>query len=171
MPLKISRTALAIIYLSLILVPGCATPPAKRYERTAPFNETEYAPFAQAGSATITGQAFLKTRGGDVKLGAGDTVYLNPVTTYSIEWFNVNAISQLPITEGDPRAAKYHKQTVADGSGHFKFSNLAPGEYFLTCTITWEVPTGYGIAKTGGTTYARVKVAAGENAEAVLQRP
>ena len=43
------------------------------------------ASLAPAGTGTITGQAFLKTRGGEVRFGAGNMVLLIPSTPYTEE--------------------------------------------------------------------------------------
>ena len=52
----------------------------------------KFAPFAGTGSGRIKGSAFLKTRSGDVKLGAGNKVYLMPATAYTDEWFTKSVV-------------------------------------------------------------------------------
>ena len=59
------------------------------YQRTAEFIESEYEPYSNMGTGGICGHALLRTPGGDPQLGAGATVYLKPVTTYSTEWFTI----------------------------------------------------------------------------------
>jgi hypothetical protein len=49
--------------------------------------DDEYAAFEQPGRGSIAGQAFLTTRGGDVKMGAGRTVTLDPATRYARAWY------------------------------------------------------------------------------------
>ena len=88
--------ALLTPLISTVLFCGCATMQPQRVPRTAVFNEDEYATYAGDGTATITGQAFVKTRGGDVKFGAGNKVFLNPVTTYSTEWYQKYVIGGIP---------------------------------------------------------------------------
>jgi hypothetical protein len=138
--------------------------------RHAPIIDSEYEGYDQSGTSTIVGQAFLKTRGGDVKYGAGNVVNLNPVTTYSQEWFEVNIVQGFPIEPPDQRVAKYHKTVVADGNGRFKFSEIPAGDYYITCTITWEAPSPYGPAQTGGTAYSKVTVKHHETIETVVTR-
>jgi hypothetical protein len=52
----------------LLLSSGCVA------ERKAMFNEDEFRPYAEKGNAVIFGDAFLKTKGGDIKRAAGNPV-------------------------------------------------------------------------------------------------
>ncbi len=154
--------ALALIF-GLV---GCATG-SSRSVRQASFVEAEYAPYREKGTASISGQAFLRTRGGDVKLGAGLTVVMHPVTSYSTEWFERYVIRGKSIEDLDPRAASYVRETIADGEGRFRFNNLPAGEYYLSCYIRWFI-TATRIS--GGWAYGKASVASGEHAEAVVTR-
>jgi len=157
-----------IIYLLLISIfAACVTPPAPR-ARTAQFAPSEYSPYEGEGTGVVIGQAFLKTRGGDVKPGAGELVYLNPVTSYSTEWYERAVIAGEPLAEYDVRAKPYTRTAMCDGSGAFRFERLPAGEYYLACNIFWEVPSGYGMRRTGGTARARVTVHSGEETRAIV---
>ncbi len=59
--------------LFLGLATACATRVVAPVQRI-PFPEAEYATLKMNGTAVIRGQAFLKTRGGDVKTAAGNEV-------------------------------------------------------------------------------------------------
>ena len=134
------------------------------------FDEAEFAPYAVAGTSAITGQAFLKTRGGEVRLGAGNTVGLLPVTSYTTELRRRVTLGGERVGPVDSRVERYRHTTVADGNGNFEFRNLPAGEYYVTCMIVWEVPSQYGLQKTGGIAYGTVKVGAGETAKVVVTR-
>lgn len=149
----------ALLAVSMI---GCV------YPRMATFVEAEYAPYAEPGTGSISGQAFLKTRGGDVKYGAGNEVYLNPVTTYSTEWYQETVLKNRRLKPADPRTEKYHWITVADGQGHFTFENVPAGDYYVACAITWMVDA---FTTTGDIVHARVTVKDGERIERVILRP
>ncbi len=143
------------------------TPPPRR---TAPFDLAEYRPYDQPGDAVVAGQAFAKTRGGDVRYGAGVPVFLDPVTRYS-------AIVSVDRLEGfddlaspDARAGTYRRKTTSDAQGHFQFEKLPPGGYVVSCKIVWEVPGRYGLEPTGGWAMEVVKVAAGERKEVIVTR-
>lgn len=60
---------------------GCATPPV---DLTRTFNEDDFRWAGVPGTATLTGQAFARTNGGDVRACAGLEIYLVPVTPYNM---------------------------------------------------------------------------------------
>lgn len=72
----------AIVGVVLLSTSCAGLRPAATVERIA-FPQEEYSSLPEAGTAVVHGQAFLKTRGGDVKTAAGEEVILNPVTSYS----------------------------------------------------------------------------------------
>lgn len=128
------RSIICIVALAS-LVAGCAT------NITTPFDESAFQPYAGKGASTITGQAFEKTNGGDVKFGAGTEVSLIPVTTYTTEMIQTwrrNSVFGPPQT--NPQLQKYIRQVVADGNGNFEFQNVPTGNYYVVCPIFWKVP-------------------------------
>jgi hypothetical protein len=149
------------------LLSGCSTP---RQPVCAKFVESDFAAFAGAGTSAITGQAFMKTRSGEVKLGAGNTVQLIPATAYTKEIRERSTIRGEALEPPTPDLAKYVRKTVADATGGFEFRNIPAGEYFLECSITWEVATQYGLKTDGGLAHAAVKVGPGETAKIILTR-
>lgn len=149
---------------ALLLSAGCARQAI--YQRTAEFREDEYAPFGKPGTARISGQAFLKTRGGDVKLGAGNQVFLNPKTSYSQEWFEQHVLAGKQLSDPDERARKYQRIMTADAQGGFSFDGLPAGEYFVACPIFWST----GSSTTGGWAFSRTTVTDGQQAIVVVTR-
>lgn len=133
--MKLKKLLFVSVLILMLGISGCQSPIHQMQTR---FDETEFSPYATPGSATIRGEAFLKTRGGEVRYGAGNTVTLMPVTSYSREIWQ--AALQGKVTDKDPRWEKYIRTTVADGTGKFEFTKLPAGEYFLECPIFWEVP-------------------------------
>jgi len=160
--------------------------------RTLPFDAKAYAQYDSVGTATITGQAFLTTRGGDVKVGAGRKIGLIPVTNISRRWFNGQFIRQIAVVQGrviregiggiplsmpepddqgeaefvpsDRRILKYNRTTTGDGDGRFRFEQVPSGRYYLVCHITWMV--GYG--ESGGMVQAEVEIKDGETKNIIL---
>lgn len=160
-----------LLLLAIVgLLSACATmaPPQSRM----PFPENEYQALEKSGNATIKGQAFLKTRGGDVKVAAGNEVILNPVTSYSIEWYEKSYLPGKNIVQADPRLWNYCAKTVADGSGRFTFHNVPAGEYFVTTVIIWEAATGYqgALRVQGGTVTKRIDVKDGAEIDVIVTR-
>jgi hypothetical protein len=155
--------ALALVACALA---GCIEPQA----RTAVYNPAELVPYSKPGTGKISGQAFLKTVGGDVKYGAGNSVWIHPVTGLTTEWYDKVIVQGITLVPGNPHTDDYRKSTVADGEGRFEFDGLAPGDYYITCPITWGVPSELGIEATGGIAYAKVTVRNGETAKAIVTR-
>lgn len=148
-----------ILIAPLILLAGCVV------QRVTPFDPSAYSPFAGTGSASITGQAFLKTNGGDVKFGAGNEILLTPVTPYTEEWYEKAYLQHQNLSPADPREAEYIKSATADGSGNFEFQNIPAGDYFVRCTITWMIDA---YTSTGGIVCKRVHVEPGQAKKIIL---
>jgi hypothetical protein len=147
---------------------GCAAPQRQVVQRP-PFPEAEYAMLEKEGTATVTGQAFLKTRGGDVKTGAGNFVYLNPATTYS-KFLYDRRNQSVSFSPPDTRLLVYVRKTVADASGRFNFKNVPAGEYYVTGEVIWEAPVGYqgSLVRQGGVIWKLVSVQEGEAVEVMV---
>lgn len=158
----------------LALVAACATIPVP--ESTLDLDEVlqqpdsaEYTPFLAAGTGSITGQAFLRTRGGDVKRAAGSDVVLDPVTEYSKEWMLRRGDDEkyFPASPGAPLYKLVQRQTVADADGRFTFESLPPGSYFIRTTVSWYVPT---LGQQGGVIRGVAVVKAGEESKIIITR-
>lgn len=136
------------IVLALGLSACASTPvPPPSWNNHSPENEAaEYAPFSDAGTGTISGQAFLTQKGGGIVVAAGQVVTLDPVTPTSIEWWKKAGTNYefRELIHPSTSFQKARKTTIADGSGKFTFNNLATGKYFVRTILTWEVPF-YGI--------------------------
>lgn len=159
---------LFLTLFAVVCLVGCAAPQRQIYQRQAQFIESEYAPYAGTGTATIKGQAFAKTRGGDVKFAAGNEVFMNPVTTYSTEWFDQWVIQGQPITPSVKESYAFTWYTVADGNGNFKFTNVPAGEYYIVSLIAWEYPSGGIMINTGAVLSRKITVKKGETVEIIL---
>lgn len=158
------------LLVCIFFLASCSTVTKPQPRMTFP--EHEYQNLETTGSAVVKGQAFLKTRGGDVKVAAGNEVFLNPVTSYSIEWYEKMYIQRKPLVEADPRLQKYLIKAVADGDGRFIFKNVPPGQYFVSTKITWETATGYrgALQVQGGTVAKRIAVENGDEIEIIVTR-
>jgi len=164
---RIMAKTVVVATVALALA-SCATlepkPPAERVA----FPEYEYAAIGVNGTATVRGQAFLRTRGGDVKTAAGEQVLLNPVTSYSRQWYEVAYLGGRALTEPDPRYWQYIRRTVADADGRFAFSNVPAGRYYVVTRVVWEVSTGYELAAQGGFVVKEISVEEGENLDVIV---
>lgn len=132
------------------------------------------------GQSSVSGQAFTKTRGGEVRYAAGNTIALFPFTPYFQEvWKLQNSREPSTILEANPALKNYKRETVADGAGRFKFTGVLPGKYYVSTSIIWEVPVtqyvpNYGaftsMKETGGEVSGIVTITRdGEAVEVILQ--
>lgn len=143
-------------------IAGCS----RSYYMATPFNESEFIPYLGYGTSTIQGQAFLKTRGGQVRYAAGNTITLIPVTQYSREVWNASSYGR--VTNIDERWYIYVRKATADGFGNFEFKNIPAGEYYIECSIFWEVPGRYGLERTGTVVKKQTKVRPNQTVKLVL---
>jgi ABC-type transport system substrate-binding protein len=152
----------------MLAIAGCAAATVQRM----PFPEAEYAALAKTGTGRVTGQAFMRTIGGDVKVAAGSDVALNPVTSYSQQWYDVVYVQRKNITAWDPRLDEYVMNTRADAEGRFEFVNVPPGDYFVRSLVLWAAPTGpYGsLQQQGGFVVERITVNDGEETKVIVTR-
>jgi hypothetical protein len=146
---------------------GCVAPPRKQL--TAQFNESEMVPFSKKGSSTVSGQAFLKTRGGEVRYGAGSWVQLIPSTAYTRELLRY-LVDDVRVENTDGRWSSHVRSVQADGSGNFEFKDIPAGSYLLRCQIYWEVPSRYGIRETGADVLDSVTIGDGEFKKVILTK-
>jgi hypothetical protein len=124
----------------------------------------ELSRFLTAGTSTIQGQAFLRTRGGSVIYGAGSRVFLVPYIQYT----NMRFRNGFDVSS-DPVLSKYTRQTIADANGNFAFSDVPAGAYVAVSEVYWEAPRGRFMEKQGGTVQAIIQVAQGQTVKAILQ--
>jgi hypothetical protein len=175
-----SRALLVGALLSLSLTVGCANSGQYMvaYAPRVDWPTHEYEQIrAQVGDSVVTGQAFLKNRGGDVKTAAGNKVMLNPVSAYSKQFVDVVIYRraglgvQLKPSTPDARMDEFLATTTADADGRFSFYDVSDGEYYLYTWVTWEVPSRLrqDPPKTqGGWVFKKVHVSSSRRNEFIL---
>jgi len=166
---------LALLSLITLLFASCNTPSKVKIQRV-PYNPEEFAKYQKEGTATVTGQAFMKTQSGDVKYAAGNQVWLNPKTSMADQWYNEIYLgvdhlrTNLEWVGEDKKYLESVIYTQADGEGRFKFEKIPEGEYYLVTAITWKVPSQYGLTGTGGMIAKQVTIKEGESHNFILTR-
>ena len=165
------------LLLLTLLCAGCQMPtgPVVSIVPRVPWPEQEYARLDKKGKNAVSGQAFMKTRGGDVKTCAGETVTLSPVTSYSAQFFNMEVLGkreahQRLSPDVDSRIHSYLKQTTADASGKFTFYDVPAGDYYLYTLVRWEAPTARGHSQQGGWLGQKVSVRDEERNDFILTK-
>lgn len=131
-----------------------AAPPA--------FNEKEFVAYKQKGHGTLSGQVFLGASSGKAVTQAGAPVHLIPVTRYTRYWFDHSVRATACSSPGDPAAADaaaathqpvncahealrqletdkrlvpYLRTTRANPTGHFWFTKIPAGRYYIVSMI------------------------------------
>tara|TARA_R110001583_G_scaffold39090_2_gene125632 strand:- start:142 stop:666 length:525 start_codon:yes stop_codon:yes gene_type:complete len=167
---KKSSITSVVFTIALLVLSGCAQ--QQKLQSRIPFPQEEYDALPKTGSARVTGEAFLKTVGGDIKYAAGNTVYLNPVTSYSKEWFQKQYVQGIRLVDADPRIHEYAIQAVADGQGKFEFINVPSGKFYLVTHVTWVAATGYkgALQQQGGLIVKYIYVDGGDNQNIILTK-
>jgi hypothetical protein len=147
----------------------------KELVRTVAFDPAAFAAYASPGSGKLCGQAFMKTRGGDVKLAAGNEIRLLPDNAYSRQ--TLAFLREIDLNEPlrilthqdlwfatDPRAAAVSWVVQADGDGRFCFEKLPPGRYLAFTRLHWLA----GTSDTGGIPSGSAEVAEGATATVMV---
>ena len=136
-------------------------PPAKTAQPPA-LNERDLLAYKQKGKGTLAGQAFLVSPSGKAITQAGAPVHLIPTTPYTRYWFDHNVrttscsetdtaasteSAAAPHTPTDcshealtklqteKRLLPYLRTTRANPTGHFWFTKIPAGRYYLVSLI------------------------------------
>jgi hypothetical protein len=125
-------------------------------------SEKDLFPYKQKGRGTLTGQVFLGSSSGKAITQAGAPVHLIPMTPYTRYWFDhtvrdaacsatgkpVSADNTtaprsltdcvheiLPQLRAEKRLAPYLRTTRANPTGHFWFTKIPAGRYYIVSVI------------------------------------
>ncbi len=155
----------------VVCLDGCTEADIEPAEDTA-FEVSVNNSLSKEGTGIVTGRAFLKTRSGDVKTLAGQTVRLHPATIYSDQWFELASNEKVYKAAYDHRLEDYVFMTIADDDGHFTFKDVPAGEYYLTTQIFWFSPVGYRgiLIPQGGRIRRKITVENGKTLDLILRR-
>lgn len=184
-----------LLLIVIIIQPGCVQSNAREAEfqqkraayyaeekrkeslplqRQFTFNPVEHESFLIKGDAALSGEAFLRTRGGDVRYAAGSNVFLIPATDYGREYIEKDLLlpqkEKIPVL--DTRIYESIRSVRADSKGRFTFSDLPGGNYLVFTTIFWEIPKSsrYGSysTSTGGPIVQTIELRSGEQKSVIL---
>ena len=108
-----------------------------------PFPVEEYRKLSTIGKGTIKGKIYLKDMYGEPIVGAGTRLYLNPVTSYSQQWYQESYLGGAKMEKADSRLFNYLRFTAADNEGNFAFYGVPSGSYYLIGTVKCGSECGY----------------------------
>ena len=124
-----------LILTSILLLSACASGP--QIIPRIPFDLAEYSNLPAQGTATVTGQAFIKAADGNIYYPQNTRARLNPVTSYSKQWYEVHYLQRINIAKADPRYLEYVRKVAFDDQGRFRFDNVPEGHYYISAPIFW----------------------------------
>ena len=141
-------------------------PPRPPAEMKTKFVGAEHDAYMQPGSGTVTGQGFLRQRGGGVVTCAGSSVFMMPATPFFRE-FASHLLSGRQLGGGekmDPDYASLFKESACDAQGNFTFTNLPSGAWAVTTEVKWMA----GNTSQGGILMKRVTSVNGKSVQVLL---
>ncbi len=99
-----------------------------------PFPADEYAKLKTTGSSTVKGKIYINYNG--IRIAGQQTrLYLNPVTSYSNQWYRESYLAGHKMGKSDPRLFNYLKFTASDNDGNFAFYGVPEGSYYVVGTV------------------------------------
>jgi len=100
-----------------------------------PFPADEYARLKTSGNSTVKGIIAL-TYHGQTIAGKQTRLYLNPVTSYSNQWYRESYLGGHKMEPSDKRLFNYLKFTASGNDGRFAFYGVPAGQYYVVGTVT-----------------------------------
>ena len=150
--------------IAALFLAGCAVEPVAL---TTPFSPTDHSAWEGRGTATLRGQAFLRTVGGEVRTCAGSTVLLMPASVYGREFVTL-AAKGTPIANPDPRYRGTWRTTVCGADGSFTFRDLPAADWIAETDVIWVVPMRSYNSQQGGFLRSAITTLPGETTEVIL---
>ena len=96
-----------------------------------PFPTEEYAVLSKTGNGTIKGSIYIADAYGRKVYGKNTRLYLNPVTSYSKQWYTESYIGGYKMEKADTKLFNYLKFTASSSAGKFAFYGVADGSYYV----------------------------------------
>jgi hypothetical protein len=108
-----------------------------------PFPVAEYSRLPRTGTATVKGSIYVVDAMGQKIYGKQTRLYLNPVTSYSRQWYRESYLGGKKMAKADPRLFNYLKFTTSDKTGHFAFYGVPAGSYYVIGVVRCGQECGY----------------------------
>jgi hypothetical protein len=123
------------------------TPHNTPMERMA-FPVNEYARLQKRGRSTLMGTIYVENVNSSEKImGKKVKLWLNPVTSYSNQWYEEDYLGGYKLSKIDKRIYNYMKLEYSTMNGKFTFSGIPRGEYYLVGSVKCTEACGLGNTK------------------------
>jgi len=114
-----------------------------------PFPVEEYKHIKKIGRSTVSGKVYIvNNHTEETILGKKIKLYLNPITSYSKQWYSESYLGGYKMSPVDKRLYNYLKFTNSDDSGNFDFFGVAPGNYYLIGSMKCGAECGFSQEET-----------------------
>lgn len=107
------------------------------------FPVSEYSRLSRVGRGTIKGSIYIRDLYARKVVGESTRLYLNPITSYSQQWYEESYLGGAKMEEADPRLFNYLQFTASDRNGKFAFYGVPSGSYYLIGTVKCGQECGY----------------------------
>jgi len=108
------------------------------------FPVEEYKHIRKIGRSTVSGTVYLENSyTSDKVMGQKVKLYLNPVTSYSQQWYQESYLGGYKMSKSDPRLFNYLKFTMSNADGKFNFFGVPTGQYYLVGTMKCGADCGF----------------------------
>jgi len=111
------------------------------------FPAGEYKRLATSGSGTVKGSIYVSDAYGKKIYGRQTRLYLNPVTSYSKQWYSESYIGGYKMAKADKRLFNYLKFTASNSQGNFAFYGVPNGSYYVIGVVKCGQECGYASPK------------------------
>jgi len=108
-----------------------------------PFPTEEYRKLSKSGNSTIKGVIYLTDAYGKKIYGKQTRLYLNPVTSYSKQWYQESYIGGYKMEKADKKLYNYLKFTASNTQGKFAFYGVPSGSYYVIGMVKCAQECGY----------------------------
>lgn len=108
------------------------------------FPVEEYRHLKKIGRSTVSGTIYLQNSHNDQKImGKKVKMLLNPVTSYSRQWYQESYLGKYKLSPVDKRLYKYLQSSYSNENGQFDFFGIAQGNYYLIATVSCAQECGF----------------------------
>ena len=109
-----------------------------------PFPVEEYKRLKKRGYSTVSGRIYVVNSYNSESVPARKVkLWLNPVTSYSRQWYQESYLGGYRLSKADKRLYNYLKFTYSDNDGNFNFYGVPRGDYYLVGTMKCSIECGF----------------------------
>lgn len=160
------RRALFLAVGFATLVSACALTQRQPVEMRTRFSGPDHEAFLGSGTGSISGQGFLRQRGGGIVTCAGSKVLMFPASPFFAEFVEHFRAGRRPaaVEQVSGTYRSVLKESQCDAQGNFAFSALPTGSWFIVTEVNWAV----GDNRQGGALLRQVYVSSGQSQQVLL---